>query len=164
MTTSSAKYTVRVLLGLTLICSLLCLSAAGQGRRRHRRGKRAASRMMIPPNAPTNDGDYSCDPEGRVILSFDYTGTRPNNGFVGNQYTTIERINGRPGRTTTKAVQWSTYQVPQTQTGGTTWSFQAQDGSFICDPRQGGSVFIPDGKGSVRFTGCRNYPNRVCSQ
>lgn len=165
MTTSFVKPTLRILLGLMLIFSLLCVSAFGQsrGRKRHRRGKRAATRAMTPPGAPTNDGEYSCDPEGRVVLSFDYTGTTPNNGFLGNQYTTIERINGRPGRTTRKAVQWSTYQVTQTP-GGTTWSFQAQDGSFVCDPRQGGSVFIPDGKGEVRFTGCRNYPNRVCSQ
>lgn len=165
MTTSSVKPTVRILLGLMLILSPLCVSAAGRGKakKHHREEKRAAARVTtVSVDVPTTLDEYFCEPTQRVVLRFDYTGSRPNNGFVGNQYATIIRPNGRRGPTTKTAVQWSTFQVPQTEPGGTTWSYQAQDGSFVCDPRRGGSVFVPTGQGEVRFINCRNLTNRVC--
>jgi hypothetical protein len=160
MTTLSFKRMMSLLTGLFLVLSLVCISAAGQGRHkgRHKRARRAMMSATGP--FPTALNEYVCSPDERVLMRFDYTRNMPGGAFLGNEYTSYLSRNGRVLRTTTQAVQWFAPSPPPTpQPQQITWQYQAQDGSFFCK-----AVVVGPNGVSIDFGTCTNFPPRTCEQ
>ncbi|HEY0006632.1 MAG TPA: hypothetical protein VGB17_17755 [Pyrinomonadaceae bacterium] len=114
--------------------------------------------MAVTGETPTNLEQYTCNDTETLFMRFDYTRNMPDNGFLGNQYTTIVFPRGGE-RTTAKAVQWYNGRTTTNNGGGMLWGYQAQDGSFLCP-----SVFVSTDKRTVIFSACRNLPDRTCRQ
>lgn len=161
MTTIFLKRRIALLTGLFLICALLSVGAAGQGR-----GKRKSKgRGILPPSTATGDyptltSTYICQftlggNYGVSLVTMSYTGNRPNNGFVGviqsvvNNRTIIE-----------KNMQVYDPRPPEAGMGdGKLWSFQHQDGSVVCK-----DMYVSKDKRIVRFSQCSNGAIQFCQQ
>jgi hypothetical protein len=161
MTTLSFKRTMSLLIGLCLVLSLICISAAGQGsiyRKRHKRARMAAAAGMVT-NPPTLETPYFCSytihgSETRystVIMT--YSRNMPQNGFLGHIHTVLFPN----GQVLDKDMQ--VYNArPAQGDGSIPWSFQNQDGSVVCK-----EMLVSADKRKVTFSQCSNTAVQTCN-
>jgi len=130
MTTTSHKFTLSLVIGLTLMAALFWLSPVG--------GRTVTAQV----NQPTLPGVYyGEESEGGYTVAFTWTRQMPGVGaWLGN-------VTVRQG---TRLILSKPIQVFDLQ--GNTRQFQAQDGSFYC--RQ---MAIPDNKREISWGECRNW-------
>jgi hypothetical protein len=162
MTTSSFKRATSLLIGLLLVVSLICVSAAGQGKGK-RHGKARASTMAASTatgDLPTLDTPYFCNytingSEVRFSgVTFNYTRNMPQNGFLGH----IHTILFPSGSILDKDMQIYNPRARTDGIDGKLWSFQNQDGSIVCK-----EMSVTADKRTVKFSQCSNTAIQTCN-
>jgi hypothetical protein len=165
MTTLSFKRAMSLLTGLFLVVSLICVSAAGQGK--GKKGGNAGSKGIAATTAtgdlPTLTTPYFCvytingsEPRYSTLI-MNYTKNMPGGAFLGQNHTILipagtiqdkdtQVYNPRPQSGSTP------------QTTGTLWSFQHQDGSVVCK-----EMFVTSDKRLVKFSQCSNTAVQTCN-
>lgn len=129
MITSSRRRAAWALCGLLCATVLLCVSLAWGGT--------ASAQTSYPTKS-----NYFC-PADVALLGLSWTRRMPYNGWLG--------VASTSNMEESKDVQ--IYDPRTLSDGGTSWAFQAQDGSFVC------RMYVSADKNSVSFGSCRPYPD-----
>jgi hypothetical protein len=163
MTTSSFKRATSLLIGLLLVVSLICVSAAGQGKDKKHGKARGAATMTVSTatgDLPTLDTPYFCNytingSEVRFSgVTFNYSRNMPQNGFLGHIHTVLFP----QGAILDKDMQVYNPRARNDGIDGKLWSFQNQDGSVVCK-----EMSVTTDKRTVKFSQCSNTAIQTCN-
>ena len=157
MTPTSFKRVAYGLIGLSLAFVFLSVQGSSSGKPSAMSATAPLASPTVPPNEKPTLPRYNCgDSQSPDYISFNWTGTKPNGGWVGE--VTYGGFLKKPiqafdakyiGPPTDKLVDWG---------------FQAQDGSFICRMTVNSKLPLLR-NASVSFGTCRNntWPQLACS-
>jgi hypothetical protein len=156
MTPTSFKRAAYGLVGLSLAFVLLSVQGSSSGKPAAMQPAAPLASPTVPPDQKPTLPRYNCgDSQSPDYITFNWTGTKPNGGWVGDvtyngKKTLIQAFDAKYiGAPTDKLVDWG---------------FQAQNGSFVCRMKVNSKVPLLR-NASVSFDTCNNnnWPQLACS-